>query len=69
MAVRVQFENSNEVGVFSNLTNGYALVAIGGSENFYSVFEQELADHIPVVHNSISGCWVVGRVTVGKNFS
>mmetsp|Transcript_15512 Transcript_15512/g.16810 ORF Transcript_15512/g.16810 Transcript_15512/m.16810 type:complete len:246 (+) Transcript_15512:145-882(+) len=66
MAVRAQFENSNEIGVFSNLTNGYALCAIGGSENFYSVFEQELSDHIPVVHTSIAGCRFVGRVTVGN---
>lgn len=66
MAVRAQFENSNEIGVFSNLTNAYALVAIGGSENFYSVFEQELSDHIPVVHTSIAGCRFVGRVTVGN---
>ena len=35
MAVRVQFENSNEVGVFSKLTNAYCLVGIGASENFY----------------------------------
>ena len=66
MAVRAQFENSNEVGVFSKLTNAYCLVSIGGSENFYSVFEQELADHIPVVHTSIAGCRFVGRVTVGN---
>jgi translation initiation factor 6 len=66
MATRCQFENSNEIGVFANLTNAYALCAIGGSENFYSVFEQELADHIPVVHTSINGCRFVGRVTVGN---
>lgn len=66
MATRAQFESSNEIGVFSNLTNAYCLTAIGGSENFYSVFEQELADHIPVIHTSISGCRFVGRVTVGK---
>ena len=65
MAVRAQFENSNEIGVFASLTNAYALVAIGGSENFYSVFEQELADHIPVVHTSIAGWRLVGRVVVG----
>lgn len=35
MAVRAAFENSNEVGVFSTLTNSYALVAVGASENFY----------------------------------
>lgn len=35
MATRCQFENSNEVGVFAKLTNAYALIALGGSENFY----------------------------------
>lgn len=30
MATRAQFENSNDIGVFANLTNSYALVAIGG---------------------------------------
>lgn len=38
MAVRVQFENNNEIGVFAKLTNAYCLVAIGGSENFYRYF-------------------------------
>ena len=49
MAVRAQFENSNEIGVFSNLTNAYALCAIGGSENFYSVFEH-VREARPVSH-------------------
>lgn len=31
----LQFENSNEVGVFANLTNAYCIVALGGAENFY----------------------------------
>ena len=31
-----------------------------------SVFEGELADHIPVVHTSIAGCRFVGRVTAGN---
>lgn len=66
MATRAQFENSNEIGVFSKLTNSYALCSIGGSENFYSVFEAELADHIPVVHTSIAGCRFIGRVCVGE---
>lgn len=67
MAIRLQFENSNEIGVFSNLTNRYALVSIGGSENFYSIFENELSDHIPVIHASIAGCRFIGRVTVGNS--
>ncbi|CAG5093898.1 Similar to eIF6: Eukaryotic translation initiation factor 6 (Drosophila melanogaster) [Cotesia congregata] len=66
MAVRVQFENSNEVGVFSKLTNSYCLVAIGGSENFYSVFEAELGENIPVIHASVAGCRIIGRLTVGN---
>ncbi|XP_072949684.1 eukaryotic translation initiation factor 6 [Epargyreus clarus] len=66
MAVRVQFENNNEVGVFSKLTNAYCLVAIGGSENFYSVFEAELAETIPVVHVTIAGCRIIGRMCVAN---
>lgn len=66
MALRAQFENSNEIGVFATLTNSYALVAIGGSENFYSVFESELGDVIPVVHTSIAGNRIVGRMTAGN---
>jgi hypothetical protein len=64
-SVGCQFENSNDIGVFSKLTNSYCLVAIGGSENFYSVFESELADVIPVVHASIAGTRVIGRLTAG----
>ncbi|CAO3593834.1 unnamed protein product [Absidia cylindrospora] len=48
MAVRAQFENSNEI------------------ENFYSVFEGELGDVIPVVHTSIAGTRIVGRLTAGN---
>ncbi|GMH79566.1 hypothetical protein TrLO_g6254 [Triparma laevis f. longispina] len=66
MATRCQYESSNEIGVFSSLTNSYALCAIGGSENFYSIFEAELAEHIPVIHTSISGVRMVGNMTVGN---
>lgn len=66
MAIRTQFESSSEVGVFSKLTSSYCMVAIGGSENFYSVFEAELARHIPVIHASIGGTRVIGRVCVGN---
>lgn len=66
MAVRASFENSAEVGVYARLTNGYGLVAVGSSENFYSVFEAELSKHIPLVHSTIGGTRIVGRVTVGN---
>lgn len=66
MATRCLFESSNEVGVFSKLTNSYCLVCNGGSQNFYSVFESELADDIPVVHCSIAESRLVGRMTVGN---
>ncbi|CEG40510.1 ste ste20 ysk protein kinase [Plasmopara halstedii] len=44
---------------------GYSL-PIREHENFYSTFESELAEHIPVVHASIAGCRFVGRVAVGN---
>jgi translation initiation factor 6 len=66
MALRSSYEGSNDVGVFSTLTSSYCLVAVDGSENFYSVFESELTDVIPVVHTSISGCRIVGRLVAGN---
>ncbi|XP_046359826.1 eukaryotic translation initiation factor 6 [Haliotis cracherodii] len=66
MAVRAQFEGNNEIGVFSKLTNAYCLVGIGGSENFYSVFEGELSESVPVIHASLSGCRIIGRMCVGN---
>lgn len=66
LLILVQFENSNEVGVFANLTNSYCLVAIGASENFYSIFESELADLIPIAHCTIAGTRIVGRLTAGN---
>ena len=35
MALRVQYENNNEIGVFSKLTNTYCLVGLGANEAFY----------------------------------
>lgn len=66
MATRLAFENSNEIGVFSTLTNSYALCAIGSSENFNGAFEAELAEHIPVIKCSIAGTRIIGRTTVGN---
>ena len=66
MAVRIQFENSNDIGVFSKLTNSYCLVSNAGSENFYSLFEADLGNYIPVIHTSIAGTRIVGRLTAGN---
>lgn len=66
MATRTQFENSNEIGVFSKLTNSYCLIAVGGSENFYSAFEAELGDVIPMAHATIGGNRIIGRLSAGN---
>merc|ERR1712123_361348 len=41
-------------------------MAIGGSANFYTVFESELQDVIPVCYTSVAGCRIIGRMTVGN---
>jgi len=66
MAVRCLFESSSDIGCFARLTNSYCLVGIGASENFYSIFEGELSDHIPVIHTTIGECRIIGRLTVGN---
>jgi len=44
----------------------YCLTAIASSQNFYSVFESELSDIIPIVHTTIAGTRIVGRLTAGN---
>ncbi len=45
--------------------DSYCLTAVGGSTNFYSVFESELGDVMPIVHTTIGGTRIVGRLTAG----
>jgi translation initiation factor 6 len=66
MATRIQFENSSDIGVFAKLTNAYCLVADSGSENFYSFFESDIGSQIPVIHTSIGGTKIIGRLTCGN---
>ena len=66
MAYRTRYESSSEIGIFSVLTNTYCLVGLGGCENFYSTFETHLAQHIPVVHCTISNTKIVGALTCGN---
>ncbi|XP_040384842.1 eukaryotic translation initiation factor 6-2-like [Oryza brachyantha] len=66
MASRVRFGNSSEIGVFSRLTNAYCVLPDGGADNFFSVFESELAGVVPVVRASIGGTRIVGRMCVGN---
>jgi translation initiation factor 6 (eIF-6) len=40
-------------------------VAVGASENFYSVFEAELQDVIPICRTTIAGTRIIGRLTAG----
>lgn len=47
-------------------TSSYCLTALASSSNFYSVFEAELQDVIPVIHTTIAGTRIVGRLTAGN---
>lgn len=40
-------------------------MAVGASENFYSVFEAELQDVIPICRTTIAGTRIIGRLTAG----
>jgi len=64
--VRTHFENNNEIGVFSKLTNAYCLIGVGRAANFFAHFESELDEVIPVIYSTVGGCRIVGRMTVGN---
>lgn len=60
--------HSPQIGVFAALTNSYCLSSAStGSTNFYSTFEAELGDVIPVIQTSIGGTRIIGRLVAGQS--
>ncbi|CCW59974.1 unnamed protein product [Phytomonas sp. EM1] len=66
MTYRARYESSDDIAVFACLTNAYCLVDSGSSQNFFSIFEQALAKHIPVIYTSIGGSRIIGRLVIGN---
>ena len=64
--IGVQFENSSEVGVFAKLTSSYCITPLDNPQ-FYSYFQAELADHIPVIQATFAGTKIVGRLCLGNS--
>ena len=56
------------MGITRCIVSGVNLLAHKILPVFYhcSVFEGELAETIPVVHTSIAGCRIIGRLSVGN---
>ena len=61
MRMSLYFEN-----ICAMLTSSYCLVALASSTNFYSVFEAELSDVIPIIHTTIGGTRIIGRLCAGN---
>ncbi|KAK8957004.1 Eukaryotic translation initiation factor 6-2 [Platanthera zijinensis] len=59
MAIRHQYESCYDIGLFSKLTNAYCLVTNEAPENFYSVFEGELAGDTPIVKTSLANTSII----------
>ena len=66
MTERTHYEQSNDIGVFTRLTNSYCLAASGAAENFYSLYDATLAKHIPVIVTTIYGTKLTGTMTAGN---
>merc|ERR1711939_450630 len=63
---RCQFENSDDIGTFSRLTNSFCIIPPGSSKKFYSAFESEIKNTIPLLKTSIAATKIVGRLCVGN---
>jgi hypothetical protein len=60
---RLQIHMPSSVSAAQKISTGCATWA---SRTYRSVFEAELGDVIPVVHTSIGGTRIIGRLTAGK---
>ena len=64
MSLKLQYLNSNELGVFGKLTNSYCLLADKNCKNYFTI-ESELSS-IPVIETTISDTNIIGRMTAGN---
>jgi translation initiation factor 6 len=67
MITRCKYQTSNDIGVFSKLTNTYCIVGDGGSNNFYNIIETQLQNHISIIQTSIAGTNLIGSMLAGNN--
>ncbi|KAH0792299.1 Eukaryotic translation initiation factor 6 [Histomonas meleagridis] len=66
MVSRCRFQSSSEVGAYARITNSYAILPSTNTDNFFQSFESILSDKIPIIHSSIAGTPIVGRLVVGN---
>lgn len=67
MAQRCAYQNNSDVGVWTTLTNSFALVGAAEEDSFFSTLEAELSSQIPVVHASIAGSRLTGRMCIANS--
>lgn len=66
MISRASFQNNNEIGCYSRLTNTYCLVAYAQSPGFMSTFESAVGRYIPVIQTAVFNSTLVGTLSAGN---
>lgn len=66
MFLRFNYENSNDIGVFVNLTNTYCIVPCDINEKCEKFLEKALKKKIPIIKTSILNSKCIGRLVLGN---
>jgi translation initiation factor 6 len=65
--IRSQFRSSSDIGIFTLLTNTYALIPFNSKKQFSSLYEITLNHNIPIISCSIASSHTIGCLTVGNS--
>lgn len=63
---KLNYQKSDQIGVFIKLTNSFCLIPQNVPENLYKVLKYELSNKIPIILSSIIGSKCVGRLVIGN---
>ncbi|ABW98020.1 eif6 (nucleomorph) [Hemiselmis andersenii] len=66
MFIKLNFENSNNIGVFIKLTNSYCIVPYEINDKSLKTIEKELKKNIPIIKTSILQSKCLGRLIIGN---
>mmetsp|Transcript_8093 Transcript_8093/g.16137 ORF Transcript_8093/g.16137 Transcript_8093/m.16137 type:complete len:228 (-) Transcript_8093:1828-2511(-) len=67
MAIKLDFENSYEIGAYAKLTNSYCIIPQDAPLKFYKNLKSELNPTVTLIRGSVSGSRCLGRMLIGNN--
>jgi translation initiation factor 6 len=67
MVIKLDYERSNEIGVFMKLTNSFCIIPYNAPKKFFNILSTELGNRYPIVKTYICNTRCIGSLVIGNS--